>query len=1134
MTGRDLVLRSLRHYWRTNLAVIAGVATAVAVLSGALLVGDSVRGSLRHLVLQRMGRMDRIVLATGFFREALAGDLKSDAGFAAAAADAAPIVVMPGIVSDQGTGRRASHVQVYGVDDRFWKLHGIDGRSGPTDRDAFVSRALAADIGLAEGGTVLVRVERPSAIPIDSLHGQKEDPGRTLRLTVRAVLDRAGFGEFSILPQQGDVRAVFVPLKRLQQDLEQPSRVNAILVRDGSGANNQAIESALKQRATLEDYGLSLRIIDSQQQVALEAAAGLLDPSRAAAADRAAKAAGIQARPVLTYLANTLASGARQVPYSLVTALDLPIVVNSQLPHSNSQPIVINEWTARELAAKVGDPLRLDYYVWREPGYLETRSADFRIAAIVPIAGAAADRELAPVYPGITEADTLGDWDPPFPIDLKRVRPADEDYWKTYRTTPKAFIPLAEGQRTWGTRYGDRTSVRLLPDPGQSLADVRERFAAALLSTLEPGRMGFTVRAVREDALSASRGATDFGEYFVYFSFFLVISALVLAALFFRLGVEQRAREVGLLRAVGYGTPRVRRLFTAEGLLLAVVGSIVGMIGAVLYGALMMVGLRTWWSGAVGTTALTLHVSALSLLAGAAGAIAAATMCIWWTLRVLARLSERALLAGEISEAGQPRRSPAGAKAGRSWWRSAPLYAAALLAMIGAALIDASMGKTIDPAGGFFGAGAAVLITCLCLITFALRSRRSPSGYSWLPPSPAPAGGEARRGVAWLGLRNTTEHPGRSVLAIAVIASATFIIVSVDAFRQGDVNPSDRHSGTGGYPLLVDLLLPVVHDPNSREGRDTLGLPAGDDIAIEPFRVLPGEDASCLNLYQPASPRILGASRRFLDSGRFTFQGSIATKGPERANPWRLLEQPLPDGAVPIAADANSLTYVLHKAIGDDITIAHGDAQVRLRVVAALSDSIFQSELLMSDENFVKLFPEQQGYRFLLIDAPAAAAAGLGQTIENTAGDLGADAVPTAERLAEFHAVENTYLSTFQTLGGLGLLVGTIGLAAVLLRNVLERRRELALLRAVGYGRGHLFAIVLAENAVLLGWGLVVGAVSALTAILPPAMDRGARLPVTTGGMMLLLAVLAAGLVSSFIATRAAVREHLVAALRSE
>ena len=435
------------------------------------------------------------------------------------------------------------------------------------------------------------------------------------------------------------------------------------------------------------------------------------------------------------------------------------------------------------------------------------------------------------------------------------------------------------------------------------------------------------------------------------------------------------------------------------------------------------------------------------------------------------------------------------------------------------------MAKAIDPAGAFFGAGAAILIACLCC--FGLCGPRASAGQ---------ASGHAigKAPIARLGFRNATERPGRSVLAVAVIASATFILISVDAFRLGDVDPNDRRSGTGGYPLLVDLLLPIVHDPNTKDGRLALGLDGRTDITIEPFRVLPGDDTSCLNLYEPTNPRILGVSRRFIDAGRFSFQGSLASSDAGRANPWLLLTETLPDHVIPIAADANSLTYVLHKALGDEILLAHGAAPIRLRVVAALKDSVFQGELLMSDANFVTLFPEQQGYRFLMIDVPADKAAEVSAAIENGAGDLGADAVPTAERLAEFHAVENTYLSTFQTLGGLGLLVGTVGLAAVLLRNVLERRRELALLRAVGYGRGHLFAIILSENAVLLGWGLAAGAVSALVAIAPAALERGARLPLTSGGWLLLLAVLGAGLVSSLIATRAALRAPLVGALRAE
>jgi putative ABC transport system permease protein len=130
--------------------------------------------------------------------------------------------------------------------------------------------------------------------------------------------------------------------------------------------------------------------------------------------------------------------------------------------------------------------------------------------------------------------------------------------------------------------------------------------------------------------------------------------------------------------------------------------------------------------------------------------------------------------------------------------------------------------------------------------------------------------------------------------------------------------------------------------------------------------------------------------------------------------------------------------------------------------------------------------------------------------------------------------VENTYLSTFQTLGGLGLLVGTFGLAAVVLRNVLDRRRELALLGAVGYGRGHIFTIVVAEHVLLLVWGLVIGTACALVAIAPAALERGGRLPATQAGALLLAAVFLAGLLSSIIATRTALRTPLVAALRSE
>ncbi len=116
------------------------------------------------------------------------------------------MIVVEGVVGDQTSGRRVSRVAVYGVDERFWRFHGVavsDWEGAAERREALVSAALAEDIGATTGGTVLVRVARPSAVPIESLQGRKDDLGRTLRLSVRAIVGQADLGEFSLRPQQG-------------------------------------------------------------------------------------------------------------------------------------------------------------------------------------------------------------------------------------------------------------------------------------------------------------------------------------------------------------------------------------------------------------------------------------------------------------------------------------------------------------------------------------------------------------------------------------------------------------------------------------------------------------------------------------------------------------------------------------------------------------------------------------------------------------------------------------------------------------------------------------------------------------------------------------------------------------------
>ena len=1116
MNAVTLIKRNLTHYWRTNLAVIFGVATAVAVLAGALLVGDSVRASLRDLALARLGKTDLVVTASGFFRERLADDLQSHDQFAANFNGACPIIALEAVVTRDENNARAGGVQVYGVDERFWKFHGANTQT-PEGNDVLISRALERELGAKQGDTLILRIEKPSAIPAESLHGRKDDLGRTVRLTMREALPEASLGEFSLRPQQGAVRAVFVELKKLQKNLEQDGKANALLLSAKNDQSRHTAEAMLKDKFALADLGLKLRPLGDQQAISLESDSALISDALAGRAKAAAAKLNLPTASFLTYLANTIRAGDREIPYSLVTGVDFDAT-------SASSSVTLNDWAARDLGAKPGDELTFEYYVWKDEGRLDTKQAKFKLGRVTPIQGLAADRDLAPEYPGITEANSLADWDPPFPIELSRVRDVDEEYWDKYRTTPKAFIPLAAAQELWATRYGKLTSVRIFPPKGADLTTALRSYEAALRETIDPIEIGFSAQPVKEQSLQASRGATDFGEYFTYFSFFLMVSALLLTTLFFRLGVEQRLREIGLLRAIGYSTKQVRSLFLREGLALAALGSVAGLIGAVAYGALMMFGLRTWWVGAVGTTLLELRVTPQSLLIGALSGIATALVCVWWTLRSLRESSPRSLLAGSVEDV----RSPGFSRL--FFFRKIPpkggTTSAIIFGVLGVALLIAAALKLIGQAGGFFGAGTLLLIAILFFWSSWLRSdrKRTIQGQGSWP-------------MARMGFRNATTRPGRSVLCIALIASATFIIVSVDAFRRDDrAGALDRNSGNGGYPLMAESLLPVIHDPNSQQGRDELNL--NDDkltgVKIERFRLRPGDDASCLNLYQPRNPRILGAPDGFIGESRFAFQSSLAKTDEEKANPWGLLKANLGEGVVPVAADANSLTYVLHLKLGDELTVNAGDgAPARLRMVAALADSVFQGELLMSETNFKKLFPDQEGYRFFLIDGGQEKSSEIAAALEDKLSDFGFDAIGTEEKLAGFHRVENTYLSTFQTLGGLGLLLGTLGLATVLLRNVLERRREMALMRAVGYRPSHLSLMVIAENALLLGCGLLTGVLCAMLAIIPALVARGGRLSAVSLGL-LLLAVLLTGLAASLVAVRAVIRSPLLPALRTE
>ncbi|HZV33287.1 MAG TPA: ABC transporter permease [Verrucomicrobiae bacterium] len=1095
MTFWTLIFRSLRFHARAHLGVLLGAAVGSAALIGALVVGDSVRGSLRDLALARLGRVDTALAANDrLFRAKLADDIGATA----------PALQLPGIASSQDASARANHVQVLGVDSRFWQLANQPPSftNLPADSVA-LNDALAGQLKAKIGDTILLRVQKPSLLSRDAPISPQQDTSVAMRMKVSAIVNDEQFGRFSLQANQVAPFNAFVNLSELQQQIAQPGRANLLLSTHDSNSVNQA----LSQHWQLADAELDLRELTNNSGVELRSSRIFIDP----AVEAAARKVSSEAQPILTYLANDIRSGPFATPYSMVTAMGAPIVPADM----RDNEILLNDWLANDLQAQPGDDITLRYYVIGNGRALEERTADFRVRGIIPLAGAAADRGLMPDFPGLAEAESTSDWDAGFPIEMKRIRPKDEQYWKQYRGTPKAFVTLAAGRKMWANRFGDCTAIRF-PASAGSL----ETIHTALHQQLNPASVGLHFEPVRQQALAASSQAVDFGGLFIGFSFFLIVAALLLMGLLFQFGLEQRATEIGTLLALGFRPRQVRRLFLGEGVMLALAGGIIGALGGILYARAMLLGLTTIWRSAVGTSALRYHASPETLVMGIVAGTIVSALTIWLTLRRQARQPARELLAEGAAENYRF----------KSWKRSHGLWigpVAALLAVITLWTAFAHQGSA--SADTFFSSGALLLIGGL--------------GFAALWLAAAGAGNAEHFSMPGLAMRSCGRRRKRSLATIGLLACGVFLIVAIGAFRQdASHDEQQRISGTGGYELIGESSLPVTYDLNSKAGRDFYGLETTDMsfVRVLPFRVHDGDDASCLNLNRAQTPRLLGVnSDDLLKRSRFTFAQEIG--GKSQSQGWLLLK---PDAnaktnsaaadEIPAVGDENSILWAMGKKVGD--TVDYTDEQGRpfkVRIVGALANSILQGSLIIDEAAFVERFPGESGYRMFLVNVPPNMASAVSAQMTRALKDQGLELTPTVARLNAFNAVQNTYLSTFQVLGGLGLLLGSAGLGVVVLRNVQERRGELGLLVAVGFRRGALQRLVLGEHGALLGLGLGVGLIAAVIAVLPALLSAGSQIPYASLAFTL-AGVLLNGLIWTWVATRFALRGRLVDALRNE
>jgi len=1083
MNSRTLILSSARYYWRTHLGVILGAALGAMVLTGALLVGDAVKATLRAQALARIGKAD-LAMTGGdrFFRSTIGAEMKPAA---------ASVLVLRGSLSKADGTSRINQAQVLGVDAGFNALAPASPKA-TADAARKLSVALneraASQLGAKAGDTVILRIEKPAIFSRDAPLSGEEADVVALRMVVGSIRNDAEFGRFSLTSGQVPPFTVFASLEELQERLlDKKPQANLLLA---SGTSIEPFAKSVREHFKLQDASLELR--EGVGGVELRTPRVFLDPPVVAAAPPAKDGHRVEA---LTYFVNGLHAERKETPYSMVTAVDAAAAGFLPADLADNE-IVLSQWEADDLRVAVGGEVTIKYYVMGERRQLDERERKFTVRSVLPMDEPQLNTSWMPEFPGLADKANCRDWKPGFDFDSTRMRSKDQDYWEKYKGTPKAFVTLKAGQEMWSNRWGNLTSIRW------PAGTDRQALEKALLEKLTPEMLGFQFVPLREQALAATNAPVDFGELFVSFSFFLIMAAAVLTGMLFVFSLEQRNAEAGLLLALGLRPRQVRRLFLTEGAVLAVVGSVVGAFGGILYTQLVLKALATVWRGAVGAVEFSFVLPPATLATGVVSGIVVALIAIWLASRRQLRHSARELLAGEIMERVVRQRRGG----------SIPTIVA-VTALVGGVVLLA----LVKGAEAFFSAGSLLLISGLAFALGWLR-RLSVAVTTGL------------ESVGQLGARNTTRRRGRSLATITVLASGVFMVVAVDSFRKSPPSEGDtKDPGTGGFALVGESSLPIYEDLNSEKGREAYGLneKVMSDVHVIPLRVRDGDDASCLNLNRALQPRLMGLKPSELaDRKAFQISPSSAT--------WNLLNQNATEQEIPGIVDAKTLQWALQKKIGDVVEYRDDRGQtLRVKLVATIADSMLQGNVLIAEQEFVKRFPASGGYRYFLIDCPPGKMAAVRADLSRALTDRGLELTASSTKLAEFQAVENTYLAIFQALGGLGLLLGSAGLAIVVARNVLERRREFGLLAAVGFRSRQLRGLVFAEHRWLIVAALVIGTVSALVGVWPNLAAKAGGFPLRE--VAILLAALAFGcLFWTWLATRLALRGSGVAALRSE
>jgi ABC-type lipoprotein release transport system permease subunit len=1088
MNTLKLILTNLKFYRKEHSLLLIGLVLSTAILTSALIIGDSVKFSLNAIVEKRLGKTQHLIFTQerffpAQFSKAVSNELNIPA---------APVLLLRGMASSDNTEAQIPNVQVCGINADFWKIGNCE-MPKLNENEVIINSQTANKLKLNVGDELFIRVEKVSFVTENAPFVPTDNNSSAMRMKVKAIADEHSFGEFNVQSSQITPYTVFFSLKKLSKLSFKGDFANLMLLSENNKTVAE-INNALKKCWKIDIVNLKIRTIESQKKWELTSDKVFIEDTILSVLQKNK----LKPEPQFTYLINFIRSKNKSTPYSFVSALS----------HNNNyqlkdNEIIINSWLAEDLGAKVNDTIQLQYFTLESFRKLEEQTTAFIVKYIVEIEGFAADSLLMPAFEGLTGVDKCSDWEAGIPVDYAKIRDKDEAWWKKYRGTPKAFISYYKAVELWGMNFGNSTAIRF--DNQVDTILIKQ----AILNDLQPSNLGFSVIDIKRNAGWSANNAVDFAQLFLGLSFFLILAAFLLSGLLFSMLLVQRKKELGIYRSMGIPQKTVLRIFFGEGMLNASLSSFIGVFVGILLSQLVLIFLNSIWNDIVRTNSVQLFISPLSLIIGFLSNCIIAGIVIYRITRNFFKKQinelNRNIQNLDVKHLIKNKKT--------SWW----IGILSGILIIGL-LVFSFQSKLYQNSSIFMLVGFLLLVSLTSWLAFLLLKIRTSQPIAVTAFN--------------LALRNLTFDLKRNLIIICILSIGIFIVISTGANRVDfSRNAANNSSGTGGFAYFIETNLPVNADLSTAEGKGKLGI-EGEYVDLEFVQLLKfaADDASCLNLNRIIQPSILGVNPEVLSKRNAFFFVAANTKDAT----WEMLNQPLANNCIPAVADQTVITWGMGKAVGDSILYTNeaGDS-IFLVLVGALESSVFQGNMLVSKQNFGKHFPTISGSKVILADVKDEQKELLKENLESAFRNYGANIQSASERLAMFNSVTNTYLDIFLALGGIALIIGTFGIAILIFRSIQSRTSQYAMMQAIGINRAYIQIILFYEFSIILFSGIISGILSAIVASLPNLFSSNTSVPYALLFSLIILFIIN-GFLWIFIGTKFSLKKNFSTDLRNE